>query len=131
MTSSADFPVTPGALQTTYLGNANVVDFDHPVGHGFVAKLSAQGAMVYATFLGGSLRDGAVAIAVDSTGAAYVTGASASADFPTTANAPQKTYKGRGTVGTLGDLNYGDAFVSKLNVGSTFTFTGDFKILTR
>ncbi len=124
MTSSADFPVTPGALQTTYLGNANVVDFDHPVGHGFVAKLSAQGAMVYATFLGGSLRDGAAAIAVDLTGAAYVTGASASADFPTTANAPQKAYKGRGTVGTLGDLNYGDAFVSKLNpAGSALLYS--------
>ena len=119
MTSSGDFPVTQGALQTTYLGNENIVDFNHPVGHGFVVKIGAQGALVYGTFLGGSLRDGAAAIAVDSTGAVYVAGATASSDFPTTANAPQKAYKGQGTVGTLGDLNYGDAFVSKLNAAGS------------
>ena len=124
MTSSGDFPVTPGALQSTYQGNENLRDFNHPVGHGFVAKISAQGTIVYATFLGGSLRDGAVAIAVDSTGAAYVAGGTASADFPTTANAPQKAYKGQGSIGTLGDLNYGDAFVSKLNAaGSALVYS--------
>jgi uncharacterized protein (TIGR03437 family) len=124
MTSSSDFPVTTGALQTTYKGDPNLQDFDHPVGHGFVAKISAQGAIVYATFLGGSLRDGAAAIAVDGAGAAYVVGGTASTDFPTTANAPQKTNKGRGTIGTLGDLNYGDAFVSKLNAaGSALVYS--------
>ena len=115
MTSSGDFPVTPGALQTTYLGNENVADFNHPVGHGFVVKIGAQGTLLYGTLLGGSLRDAAAGIAVDSTGAVYVAGSTASSDFPTTANAPQKAYKGQGAVGTLGDLNYGDAFVSKLN----------------
>ncbi len=124
MTSSSDFPVTAGALQTTYQGDPNIKDFDHPVGHGFVAKISAEGTMVYATFLGGSLRDGAAAIAVDSTGAAYIAGGTASSDFPTTANAPQKTNKGRGTIGVLGDLNYGDAFVSKLNAaGSALVYS--------
>ena len=124
LTSSGDFPVTQGALQTAYQGDENLKDFNHPVGHGFVAKINAQGALAYATFLGGSLRDGAVAIAVDSTGAAYIAGSTASADFPTTANAPQKTNKGRGTIGTLGDLNYGDAFVSKLNpAGNTLVYS--------
>ncbi len=124
MTSSTDFPVTTGAFQTTYQGNADVKDFAHPIGHGFVVKFSAQRTQVYGTFLGGSLRDGAAAIAVDSTGAAYIAGSSASADFPTTANAPQRTYKGQGAVGTVGDLNYGDAFISKLNAaGSALVYS--------
>lgn len=124
MTSSTDFPLTAGAFQTTYLGNANVVDFDHPIGHGFVVKLSPAGVQVYGTFLGGSLRDAAAAIAVDGTGAAYVVGSTASTDFPTTANALQKINKGRATSGSLGDINYGDAFITKLNpTGSALLYS--------
>lgn len=50
----------------------------------FVAKLTPAGnALVYATYLGGSDGDGGVSIAVDGTGAAYVTGSTRSTDFPT------------------------------------------------
>jgi uncharacterized protein (TIGR03437 family) len=124
MTSSSDFPTTPGALLTTYLGDPNSMDFNNPVGHGFVTKLSSQGALIYSTFLGGSLREAASAIAVDSSGAVYVTGSTASTDFPTTAGAPQGTYKGRGSVGSFGDITLGDAFALKLNpAGSALVYS--------
>ena len=56
----------------------------------FVTKWSADGSQVlYSTYLGGSQRDGASAIAVDGNGSAYVTGFTTSPDFPTTTGAFQ------------------------------------------
>ncbi len=48
----------------------------------FVVKLGPDGTRLYSTFLGGSGRDEAHGIAVDSLGGAYVTGQTTSADFP-------------------------------------------------
>jgi uncharacterized protein (TIGR03437 family) len=77
-TNSADFPVTPGALQTH-----SMVSFPAANYTGFVAKLSADATkFVYATYLGGSTNDQAIAIAVDAGGNAYVGGATTSPDFP-------------------------------------------------
>ena len=70
----------------------------------FVAKLNPSGtALVYSTYLGGVRSDGANGIAVDSEGSAYVTGYSASSDFPTTSDAFQTKAS-----------SFGDAFISKL-----------------
>ena len=81
-TSSSNFPVTSGAPQSI-LKSAN---------DAFVTKLNPAGsALVYSTYLGGSAEDDGHGIAVDSTGSAYVTGSTASADFPVTAAAFQKT----------------------------------------
>ena len=56
----------------------------HGVQDAFVAKVSADGShLVYSTYLGGSNTDHGAAIAVDSGGAAYVTGSTYSVDFPT------------------------------------------------
>lgn len=97
-TQSTDFPVTPGAFQTTYAGN----------GDAFVMKLSTEGSLVYSTFLGGSGPEYFDrAIAVDAAGAAYVTGRTASSDFPTTPGAFQTTC---GSCPT-----WPDAFVAKLS----------------
>jgi len=76
-TQSANFPVSVGALQTTYGGgNADA----------FVATLDPTGAnLVYATFLGGSADDYGMALAVDANGDAYAAGNSNSVDFPVTA----------------------------------------------
>ena len=69
-TYSADFPITPGSFQPVVAGQANA----------FVAKVNAAGsALVYSTALGapagGSGLDSVVrGIAVDPSGAAYVTG---------------------------------------------------------
>src|SRR2546425_1839517 len=96
-TTSVDFPTTLGAFQTTLQGGSDA----------FVVKLnSAFTARTYSTYLGGTTGDDAGrGIAVDATGNAYVTGFTASTDFPTSAGAFQTTFGG----GVL------DAFVVKLN----------------
>jgi len=61
----------------------------------FVTKLDAAGsALVYSTFLGGSSDDGGTGIALDASGNAYVTGATSSANFPTTPGAFDTTFNG-------------------------------------
>ena len=97
-TLSSDFPTTPGALDTTHGDYTDV----------FVAKLSADGsALVYSTFIGGSGDDAAYGIAVDSSGCAYVAGATTSSDFPTPTGY-DTTYNG-----------FGDAFVAKLDTAGS------------
>jgi hypothetical protein len=72
-TASTDFP-TMNPLQAANGGGLDV----------FVAALNAAGsALIYSTYLGGSGDDMGAAIALDSADNAYVTGSTASADFPT------------------------------------------------
>jgi hypothetical protein len=93
-TASTNFPTTAGAFQTAHGGAV----FD-----AFVTKISAAGGLSYSTYLGGNGNDVGAGIAVDSSGNAYVTGGTASTNFPTTPNALQTTLHG-----SL------DAFVTKL-----------------
>ena len=105
--AGAGFPVTAGAFQTHYHGGGNDV---------FVTELNPSGsALIYSTYLGGSGEDSASGIALDSAGNAYVTGATASTDFPTTAGSFQTSCAGS---------SCGDAFVAKLNsTGSTLVYS--------
>ncbi len=90
-TSSANFPTTPGAFQTTF-GTTGENFYA-----AFVAKLNPTGsALVYSTFLRGNVPAGnadkvnlAYAIAVDGQGNAYVTGRTDTSDFPVTPGAYQ------------------------------------------
>lgn len=82
-TTSTTWVTTAGAYQTTSAGQNEVI----------VAKLDPAGAsLVYSTYLGGTNPDIAQAIAIDGDGNAYVTGYTGSRDFPTTADAPQRTF---------------------------------------
>jgi hypothetical protein len=93
-TGSKDFP-TANALQPK-IGGA--------VANAFITKISASGStLLYSTYLGGTAAYG-YAIAADSAGNGYVTGATTSNDFPTV-NALQSTYGGGGS----------DAFIAKIN----------------
>ncbi len=93
---SDDFPTTKNAFQRR--------SRDVNGGNAFVTKFDRDGdALVYSTYLGGSGGDGAMGIAVDAEGHAYITGYTISSDFPTK-NAFQKAY---------GDNE--DAFVTKLD----------------
>jgi Beta-propeller repeat len=81
-TASANFPVTAGALQTTFGGPAGGSD-------AFVTKITCpfnepECAFVYSTYLGGRASDEGLDIAVDGDGNAYVTGATSSVNFPAT-----------------------------------------------
>jgi hypothetical protein len=61
--------------------------------------------VAYSTYLGGSSADGGTGIAVDSSGNAYVTGDTASANFPTTPGAFQTSYSGIQFYGFVTKLN--------------------------
>jgi hypothetical protein len=100
-TSSPDFPTTSGAFQRALNGVRDI----------FVTKLNRRGSgIVYSTYLGGDDDDHAFDIAVDGSGAVYVTGYTRSLDFPTTADVFQPTFAGP----EEGEFR-SDAFVTKLN----------------
>ena len=103
-TNSPNFPTTVGAFDTS--GTAE---------DAFVTKLNPLGSgLAYSTYLGGSSDDGGRGIAIDSAGAAYVTGRTGSTNFPTTAGAFDTTFNGGG----------GDVFVTKLNpLGSSLAYS--------
>jgi HYR domain/Beta-propeller repeat len=97
-TGSPDFPVVNG-FQTSFGGGFS---------DAFVVKLNASGTIVYSSYLGGSGGDEfARAIAVDSSGNAYVAGKTNSTDFPVE-NAAQPVYGGGSS----------DAFVAKINTNA-------------
>jgi hypothetical protein len=84
--TGAGFP-TIDAVQSNFAGHGASVN-------AFVTKFNASGtALVYSTYMGGSVGDTGYSIAVDSAGNAYVTGSTASPDFPTV-NAVQPTLAG-------------------------------------
>jgi hypothetical protein len=97
------YPTTVGAYRTTGRGRDDA----------FVTKLGADGSsLVYSTFLGGTSTDSALAIAIDGDGNAYVTGWTASTDFPM-----RSAYDT-----TNGGAN--DVFVTKLNAsGSALVYS--------
>ncbi len=78
-TQSPELPVTAGAADSSLTGRYDA----------FVARLSAEGALEYASYLGGSDTSGgsperAVAVATDGDASAYVVGYSLAPDFPST-----------------------------------------------
>jgi hypothetical protein len=97
--ASSDFPTTPGAFQTTFAGS----------GDAFVTKLNTAGsALVYSTYVGGSVTNVGLSVAVDASGNAYITGTTGSPDFPVTPDAFQTTLSGQE-----------NAFVTKLNAAGS------------
>ncbi|MGB8508314.1 MAG: SBBP repeat-containing protein, partial [Pyrinomonadaceae bacterium] len=98
-TFSTDYPVV-NPIQSTKSGGST---------DSLLTKINADGsALVYSTYLGGSGNDTGFDVAVDSAGNAYVTGNTASTDFPL-ANALQGTNSGGAS----------DAFVTKVNAAGT------------
>jgi hypothetical protein len=102
-TRSTNYP-TANALQAANAGGTS---------DAFVTKVNASGsALVYSTYLGGSARDAAEAVAVNLTsGNVYVTGDTESTNFPT-ANALQPVND------TSGGISQ-EVFVTQLNASGT------------
>lgn len=102
-TESSNFPTTTGAFDTDYNDNSDI----------FVTRINPTGsALVYSTFVGGSWYERGLALAVDTSGNAYVTGMAGSMDFPTTPGAFSRS-----------TTDY-SAFVFKLNpTGSALVYS--------
>jgi hypothetical protein len=102
LTAEQNFPTTPGAYQTTFLGATNGHD-------AFITKLNATGtALVFSTYLGGNGDTGATTLSIDSLDNVWVRGNTKSTSFPVTPGAFQVVNAGA----------Y-DAFVSELNAGGS------------
>jgi hypothetical protein len=106
LTAESNFPVTPGAFQTVFMGHSNGHD-------AFVTKLNPAGtALVYSTYVGGDGDTGATAIALDPSNNAWIKGNTMSAVFPVTPGAFQTVLGG----------NF-DAYVAELNpTGSSLLY---------
>jgi hypothetical protein len=93
-TESTDFPIMNAAQSAN--GGADDV---------FLTKFSAEGTLIYSTYIGGAGDDHGRGVAADPFGNAYVTGETKSTDFPTV-QAFQAAFGG--------GLGVGDAFLSKI-----------------
>jgi hypothetical protein len=106
------FPIVPGAFQPQSNGQMNV----------FFSELNSHGnVLLYSTYLGGkgTEEDGATDVAVDASGAAYVTGVTADhgvypVGFPLTPGALEDTFSG-------GKF---DGFVAKFSIASSVPAIG-------
>ncbi len=99
-TSSVDLPVQ-NAVQATLRGIQN----------GFVEELDPSGSTIYCTYLGGNGSDQINAVAVDSSGAAWVAGGTTSSDFPLVAPFQSQ----------LGGLQ--NAFVSRFSAAGSILYS--------
>lgn len=113
-TSTPVGPPEMSLVQAVFAGPFLLV-VAQPSTDAFVAKLDPDGNIVYATYLGGSAADSAVAIAVGSDGSAYLTGTTESTDFPVTAG----VYSPNGTPSAYNSAN----FVAKLNPDGTLAWS--------
>lgn len=113
VTFSTDFPVTPGSYDTSFNGGEPPWSADV-----FAVKLTVAGdALAYGTYLGGGGDEDGFSIAVDGSGSAYVTGRTASPDYPTTPEAFDTMFGPNG-------LSSVDTFVTKLDpIGTTLRYS--------
>ena len=95
--TTGNFPVSPGAFQTTYAG-------DNVGGDAFLIKFSGSGTRIWATYYGGSAGERGHAVSVDGTGNVFIAGYTFSSNFPVSAGAFQTVRSGNT-----------DAFIAKFN----------------
>ena len=96
LTTSSDFPTTPGAYDTFYNGGSSDVH---------ISRISGDLTnLIASTFIGGSRDDIGNTIKIDSIGNIYAVGYTSSSGFPTTPGAYDTSYNGGG-----------DGFVSKFD----------------
>jgi hypothetical protein len=102
-TTSANFPTTTGAFDTT----CGTDGFCNSMSDAFLTKLDASGALVYSTFIGGSGHETGGSPGVDAAGNMFLSGSTESSDFPTL-NAAQPAFAGAS-----------DAFLLTMNPAGT------------
>jgi photosystem II stability/assembly factor-like uncharacterized protein len=81
--SSGNAYITGSAGSLLFPGGSQFIP-PFTTGHAFITKLNPTGsALVYSALIGGSQNDSGAAIALDSSGSAYITGRTDSLNFPT------------------------------------------------
>lgn len=106
-TRDKNFPATEGAYQTEIKGEADA----------FVAKLTPEGELVFATLIGGTKREHHTGLTVDDEGYIYMMGGTHSDDFPVTEGAYDTSFNGEGQWA-------GDVYVTKIDpTGSELVFS--------
>ena len=112
-TGDGTWPATPGAVLPNRAGftPSNV----------FLTKMNAAGtALIYSTFIGGAQAELGAAVAVDAQGNAYITGATNSFDYPTTAGAFRQSIP----PASPSSLDKANCFVTKFNAaGSAIVYS--------
>ena len=99
-TRSADFPTTPGSAQPI---SGGAID-------GVVFKMDAAlSTLLWSTYLGGTADDACYAVALDDSSNVYVTGGTASSNFPVTTGALSTVYNG----------GISDGFITKIKKDGT------------
>lgn len=87
-TNSTDYPITPGAFQSSFGGGG---------GDTFISKISSDGsALLGSTYVGGALGDFSQGIFVFPDRSVVIGGTTQSVNFPVTSTAPQKSNAGPG-----------------------------------
>ncbi len=88
-TSSSNFPVTPGAYQSTKMADHDII----------VSKMDASAsALLFSTFLGGDGKDELPDISLGTDGTIFITGTTESQNFPVTFGVVQPNYPGGKTI---------------------------------
>lgn len=118
-TNSANFPVKGGFEAQYTAASCGSALSNTPCFEGFVSELNPTGtALIYSSYLGGTAANYGSDIALDASGAAYVTGWTTSKDFPVTQGAYDTAWGGAN-----------EAFVAKIAPGggaiSYATYLGD------
>ena len=96
VTSSLDFPTTPGALQSRFAGGPE---------DGYLTVLNPTGSgLLYSTYFGGSGDDAMGGVRPDACGNVYFVGVTNSTDLPTSKDALQSSYGGGKSDAFVGHL---------------------------
>lgn len=111
-TESMDFPTTPGAHNREWKGGKR---------DAFIAKFNSNlDQLIASTLFGGSTRDIARGIALNKKGNVYITGVTASPDFPVTPGAFSRNFRKGLPVQRDAFVSKFSADLNKLLVSSTF-----------
>ena len=112
--NSPNLPTTRTSYQPSYRGGSAI-----NIGDAFLAKFTPSGTLSFVTYFGGSADDVCTALAIDSKDAVYLTGFTASTDFPLVGGF-QPYYGGSGG-NHFGEG--GDAFVAKFTSAGALSYS--------
>ena len=110
-TMSSDFPVTPGAAQTTFGGTQD----------GCVFKLKSDcSQLIWSTYLGGNNDDACYSLDLAAGGTIFVAGGTMSTNFPVTPGVLNGAYQGGAYDGFVTHINAsGTQFLSSTYIGTS------------